>query len=91
MDERSVSLWFLPLHQGGHLMLVSDQRITMVKLSEVDMGRALGQLEAGKTQAEVVAYFGVTQTMISKLKRKFRVTGSVKVQLLTRLKIYGIS
>ena len=46
MDEWSVSLWFLPLHQNGHLTLVSYQRITMVKLSEVDKGRALGQLEA---------------------------------------------
>ncbi len=45
MDEWSVSLWFLPLHQGGHLMLVSYQRITMVKLSEVDKGRALDSLK----------------------------------------------
>ena len=46
MDGWSVSLWFLPLHEGRHLMLVSYERITMVKLSEVDKGRALGKLEA---------------------------------------------
>ena len=40
----------------------------MVKLSEVDKGRVL--LVAGKTKAEVAAYFGVTQSMISKLKKK---------------------
>ena len=45
MDKWSVSLWFLPLHQSGHLMLVSYQRITMVKLSVVVKGRALRQLE----------------------------------------------
>ena len=49
MDEWSISLWFLPLHQGGHLTSVSYQRITMVKLSEVDKGRALGQIKPDAT------------------------------------------
>ncbi len=47
MDEWSVSLWFLPLHQGGHLTLVAYQIITIIKSSEVDKGRTLGQFEAG--------------------------------------------
>ena len=50
----------------------------MVKLSPVDQARAIGQLEAGKSQTEVAATFGVTQGMISKLKTKFRLTGDVK-------------
>jgi len=52
-------------------MLVSYWSIIMVKLSPVDKARAIGQLEAGKSQTEVAATFGVTQGMISKLKTKF--------------------
>jgi len=71
MDEWSVSPSSLTLHQGGHWMLVSYWSIIMVKLSPVDKARAIGQLEAGKSQTEVAATFGVTQGMISKLKTKF--------------------
>ena len=78
MDEWSVSPSSLTLHQGGHWMLVSYLSIIVVKLSPVDKARAIGQLEAGKSQTEVAATFGVTQGMISKLKTKFRLTGDVK-------------
>lgn len=78
MDECSVRVWILLLHQRGHFMLVSYLRIIMVKLTHVEKGRAVGQLEAGKTQAQVAAFFGVSQGMISKLKQKFFVTGDVK-------------
>ena len=50
----------------------------MAKLSNLDRARAVGQLEAGVKQRVVSARFGVSQSAISKLKRRFRDTGDVK-------------
>ncbi len=50
----------------------------MVRLSDLDKARAIGQLEAGLSQNQVAATFGVSHSMISKLKAKFRQTGDVK-------------
>ena len=50
----------------------------MVRLSNLDKARAIGQLEAGVPQRQVAATFGVSEGMISKLKAKFRETGDVK-------------
>lgn len=50
----------------------------MVRLTDLDKSRAIGQLEAGILQNQVAANFGVSPSMISKLKAKFRDTGDVK-------------
>lgn len=62
--------------QSGHLLFKPS--IIMVRLSELDKARAIGQIEAGVPQRQVAATFGVSESMISKLKVKFRETGDVK-------------
>ncbi len=73
----SDSLVLDPSSKLSHLMLVPYMSI-MVRLSLVDMARAIGQLEAGVPQTHVAASFGVSQSMISKLNSKFCATGDVK-------------
>ena len=68
MDEWSVILWCLILLQSGHLMLVSYMSSIMVRLSLVDKARAIGQLVAGIPHTQGGANFGVSQSMILKLK-----------------------
>ena len=46
-------------------------------LSNVDRGLALGQLQAGRTQLEVAAGFGVSQNKISRLQRRYGETRNV--------------
>ena len=52
----------------------------MVRLSDLHKARAMpiGHLEAGVSQRQMAQTFGVSESMISKLKVKFRETGDVK-------------
>lgn len=59
-------------------LLCKKSNEIMAKLSPLDRARALGQLEAGMKQRDVAARFGVSQSAIAKLKKRFRDTGDVK-------------
>ena len=50
----------------------------MPRLSDAERGRALGMLEAGRTQAEVSRLFRCTKRTIRNLQRRFLETGSWK-------------
>lgn len=49
-------------------------------LPREDMIRAIGMLQAGRRQIEVAAEFHVTQSVISRLWRRYRATGEVRNQ-----------
>ena len=59
----------------GHF---ADLGFAMPRLSDAERGRALGMLEAGRTQAEVSRLFRCTKRMIRNLQRRFFETGSWK-------------
>ena len=50
----------------------------MPRLSSLERGRAIGQLQAGVNQNVVAAIFGVSQPTISSLRRRYAVNGDVR-------------
>lgn len=67
--------------EHGHCysgQLVSTPTIGMPHLTVLDRARAIGQLQAGVSQNQVAALFGVSPSTICKLKAKFYITGDVR-------------
>ena len=50
----------------------------MPRLSSLERGRAIGQLQAGVHQNVVAARFGVNQSTISSLRRRYAATSDVR-------------
>ncbi len=50
----------------------------MLRVSGVEKARAIGQIEAGISQNQVAANFGVRPSAVSKWKTKYRATDDVK-------------